>query len=56
MWQIIVLVRKCERRRPLGRPCHKSEGNIKSGSYRKYDRTVSIGFIWGMAGTNGALL
>jgi hypothetical protein len=51
-----VLVKKCERRRPHGRPCHKSGGNIKNGSYRKYDGTVWTGFIWGMRGNNGALL
>jgi hypothetical protein len=49
-----VLMGKPEGMRPLGRPMHRWEGNIRMKF--KYDRMVWTGLIWLRIGINGRVL
>jgi hypothetical protein len=47
-----MLVGKSEGKRPLGRPRHRWEDNIKM-DFRKLERIVSTGWSWLRLGTGG---
>jgi hypothetical protein len=51
-----ILVRKPERKRPVGRPRYKWEDNIKVGFREIRWEGVWTGFIWLRIGTIGRLL
>jgi hypothetical protein len=50
-----ILVGRPEGRRPLGRPRHRWEDNIKM-DFKKWDGGAWTGLIWLRIGTGGGLL
>ena len=46
-----ILVGKPDRMRPLGRPRHRWEDNIKMEIFRKWDLKARTGLMWFRIGT-----